>query len=158
MYEIMRTLIAEIVHDEQTRKKNEITEVDRDVFMGVLRTITTEYNDLCDKRNDLLHGTWFVGYTDSSNPDASEFIIHRFTSTKTGLAHLELEKNAAELLALVRRCERTRDWISLVHGCLAFSGVGLKISETFAVTGRQWCRRHNGQLEPLREKPSQAHT
>jgi hypothetical protein len=150
---ILSTIISEMVHDQQLCKEAGVSDSDRDVFVGVLRTITSEYNELCKKRNDLLHGTWFVGYTDADNPDASEFIVHRFDSTKRGLSPMKLEKNAGELRLLVKRCERTRDWIGLIVGCLGFAGVGIKISNTFKSHEGKWKRLHNGQLEPLQQTP-----
>jgi hypothetical protein len=48
---------------------------DREMFLGVMKTIADEYLALVNMRNNLLHGAWFVGYAASSNTLADEFDV-----------------------------------------------------------------------------------
>jgi hypothetical protein len=64
-----------------------ITTKDRDTLFGVLAFISTHYDDLSTQRNDLLHGTWYVGYVSNDDPNSAEFFIRRFKTTKQGLGH-----------------------------------------------------------------------
>jgi hypothetical protein len=68
------------------------TLAEKDAFLGVMRTIADEYGALTNKRNDLLHATWYIGFTDASDPDSSEFHIRKFTTSKHGLSRVELPK------------------------------------------------------------------
>jgi hypothetical protein len=43
-------------------KALQFASADRDVFLGVMSTIADEYNTLVNKRNNLLHATWFIGF------------------------------------------------------------------------------------------------
>jgi hypothetical protein len=95
LFEIFRTLIAEIIHGQETQKTKNISQEDLGTYLGVLSTIAGEYMDLCSIRNNLLHGTWFVGYSGSDDPYCKEFFIHRFDATKKGLSLTELPKTAS---------------------------------------------------------------
>jgi len=57
LFEIMRAIIAEVLKDDHHKLHN-----DRHLFAAVLRQISAEYMTLVSTRNNLLHGTWFVGY------------------------------------------------------------------------------------------------
>ena len=83
LYEIFRAVVVEVVDDAISLKKAKAGRVfdrdpplvvdlmekalqfasaDRDVFLGVMSTIADEYNTLVNKRNNLLHATWFIGF------------------------------------------------------------------------------------------------
>jgi hypothetical protein len=111
------------------------TPKDRDAFMGVLSTIAQEYDALTNKRNSLLHATWFVGYSSADDPTCSEFVAQKFVLTKRGLSAAELPKNAGELKALSERCEATQGWISWLADCLT---ADTKIQERFEHHGDEW--------------------
>src|SRR3954471_24774828 len=66
VFEIMRALIVDLVKQPERN----ITVKDRDSFNGVLAEIAAEYFSLLSVRNTLLHGTCFVGYVSSDDPDA----------------------------------------------------------------------------------------
>jgi hypothetical protein len=101
LFDIMRAIIAEIVNEEGSRHY-----ADRAVFKDVLTHIANEYNFLYWKRNDLLHGTWFIGYTGENDPTASQFEVRKYKTTKNGLERAtKLPKNATELLTLASRCD-----------------------------------------------------
>ena len=83
LFEIMRTLIAEVCKDKMARKKYKIDDDAQKIFLGVLDTITTEYMDLANKRNNLLHGTWYVGYTGPEDLEAKSFTSVRWRTVRT---------------------------------------------------------------------------
>jgi hypothetical protein len=131
LFDIMRAIIAEIVNEEGSRHY-----ADRAVFKDVLTHIANEYNFLYWKRNDLLHGTWFIGYTGESDPTASQFEVRKYKTTKNGLERAtELPKNATELLTLASRCDETRTWIGVVGHCVQDK---LSISEFFKSDNKEW--------------------
>jgi len=55
---------------------------------------------LANKRNNLLHATWFIGYSDSDDPDCHDFFVNKYTVTKEGFMPIDLPNTAAGLKAL----------------------------------------------------------
>jgi hypothetical protein len=172
LYEIMRALIAEVIHDSIDYHKSKeagvidndpplavsstgaplnFTIADRDVFFGVLKFIADEYNDLVTKRNNLLHATWFIGYVSTDDPNASEFYVRKYTTAKGGLTALPLPKNAAELKNLAERCDAVRTWIAWLQSCLKGED---SILDRFESSGGKWFFvSHAGQKTTLPDTP-----
>src|SRR4029077_9336681 len=156
LYEIFRAVVVEVVDDAISLKKAKTGRVFdrdpplvvdlmekalqfasayRDVFLGVMGTIADEYNTLVNKRNNLLHATWFIGFQGSGDPSCSESYVRKYATTKQGLTTVELPKNAPELRELSKRCEVTRNWIAWLHSCLRGSSY---IRERFEYHGKKW--------------------
>jgi hypothetical protein len=131
LFDTMRAIIAEIVNVETSPHY-----ADRATFKKVLSCIETEYNHLYNKRNELLHGTWLVGYTSFDDPNAKEFRIRKYKTTADGLADVQLPKNVPELLDLVARCDDARMWLGHIEFCLQDT---VPIHEFFRQTpGEPW--------------------
>ena len=157
LFDTLRALVAEAINDtfqeyedRANGKQNaepplltdphgnviSMTVKDRDTLFGVLAFLFRYYDDLANQRNDLLHGTWYVGYVSNDDPDSTEFFIRRFKPTKQGLYPVtKLPKTAGELKDLVKRCELVRGW-------LAYLGCVLKgqrpIGDVFEFSGGTW--------------------
>ena len=71
LFEIMRALFAELLK----RPDLNLETKDRETFSGVLSDIAGEYSVLTNVRNNLLHGTWYIGY--SSSDDRKLWDFHR---------------------------------------------------------------------------------
>lgn len=160
IFEMMRAVIVEIVnadikrHLETGRRADtepahatdergapvQFSPADREVFFGVLKTIAEEYNDLVNKRNSLLHATWFVGYTSPDDRSASEFFARKYAITKDGAKLLQLPKKAIELADLSARCDATRRWTGQLDVCLSNSGM---IHYYFGRSGKDWVLIHH---------------
>jgi hypothetical protein len=131
LYDIMRAIIAEIVN-----KPTSPHHADAANFKSLLGHIEGEYNHLFQKRNELLHGTWFIGFVSHSDPDAEAFFLRKYKTSADGLvAAKELPKNAAELLALKDRCDVLRTWIGQVDSCLRDAD---PLSEYFKYEDKTW--------------------
>ena len=151
LFEIFRAIVVEIIDDAIDYQKQyaltpptllstpplrtdvvgsplNISAQDKNTFLGVLATISSEYNDLISMRNSLLHATWFVGYGSPTDPESLEFYVQKFTPSKNGLKRLDLPKSADQLKALSRRCGEARTWIGFVLTCLIGSD---KIDDCF---------------------------
>ncbi|MEH2486929.1 hypothetical protein [Bradyrhizobium sp. AZCC 2230] len=113
LFDIMRAIIAEIVGD-----KNSPHHEDRLKFKKILGCIEGEYSSLLSKRNELLHGTWFIGYGAPDDPNAERFLVRKYKTTADGLGNIELPKNVAELDELTQRCVDTFLWIGHLDICL----------------------------------------
>lgn len=149
LYDIMRAIIAEILNKPDNSHHH-----DRAKFKSLLGYIEGEYNNLYQKRNELLHGTWLIGYVSEADPDAKEFSIRKYKTSADGLVRAkELPKNFPEMLALRDRCDILRTWIGHVDYCL---GEGTPIGDFFKYekNEKNWCFRYSSSSAwtALREK------
>jgi hypothetical protein len=153
LYEIFRGVIVAIIDDsiwvQKAKEDGTIHDLDieslshpltftpknREAFLGVMKAITTEYDSLCSTRNDLLHGTWYIGYPSGEEAPPSEFMVHKYKTTKEGLSRAELPKNAEQLRELTIRCETTVDWLVWLHVCLIGQD---HIAQRFVRKGSNW--------------------
>lgn len=71
--------------------------------------IAKDFSDLIRIRNELVHGTWFIGFGNEHTVDWSEFHAQKAKVTKTGLKYAELPKTAEELRSLSSRAAGVRD-------------------------------------------------
>jgi hypothetical protein len=131
LFEILRTMIAEISKNTYTRKKHHIDDDSQAIIVGVLGTINKEYEDIANLRNSLLHGTWYVGFTGPDNLEAKEFYVQKFATRAIGLVPLELPKTAAELNALTERCYAVRYWIIPINSVFLFDDGAFRLKEKF---------------------------
>jgi hypothetical protein len=174
LYDILRAVIAAIVNDSiaiQENLKKEIpivdaeppylvdrngkalkfTPDDRDRFSSVMRAIAEAYTGLANKRNDLLHATWFIGYKSADDPYSSEFYVHKLDVTKKGLKRPSaLPKNAKELKELSGRCDETRTWIGHLVECVKGNDL---VQDRFQWQGgKLWLVSHAGNKTTLPKK------
>lgn len=126
LFDILQAMMAEVIKDPNAPEY-----VDREAFSQVLKQINKEYSDLASTRNNLLHGTWYIGYSSPDDPNSEKFQIRKFGTTKQGLKRLELPEGAAELDALTNRCEATRDWLSVLCACLGDDNAKFSVRERF---------------------------
>jgi hypothetical protein len=169
LFDVLRALIAEAIKDTLQEIENRKTETreadppllrdafgdplpltikDRDALFGVLGFVAKQYDDLCNQRNDLLHGTWFVGFVSEQDPHSAEFFINRLKARKSGLSPASgLPKTAAELKSLADRCEAVRLWIGFIEEVLKGD---LTMNEGFEFgEGTWWLVVHSGQKDTL---------
>jgi hypothetical protein len=140
LFDVFRAVLREIIDDPQYQTKHDLTKSHVEQFSGVLKAIATEYETLSNKRNNLLHGTWFVGYRGHDNPNAESFQVRKYATSADGLVAKDLPTTAPELDVLRIRCEETRTWIGTVYGCLPTSNVSLSIENCFKRNGKDWER------------------
>ncbi len=173
VFEILRAIVAELISGsivEQTLLKEGIIEelettdprgnplcfspAEQDSYLGVMKFIAGEYNDLVETRNALLHGTWFVGYVHESDPTSIEFHVRKYSVTKTGLDPMkELPKNAKELRELAHRCDQVRTWIAALSYCVQGNE---KLDVYFDQQQKQWFLKMGGNKTTLPGKLPEA--
>lgn len=140
IFEIFRAVLAEKISDKTYSAVYHIRETEISIYNGVLGAISGEYEALANKRNDLLHGTWYVGFTDSGDPHADKFHVIRHRTTATGLKRLEMPETAPQLDELSERCSETTTWITTLQSCVPPSEAGLMVEECFRSVGKVWER------------------
>jgi hypothetical protein len=111
---ILRSIIAEIVTDPDYG----VIAPERDAVLAIIKYIATEYEKLASIRNNLLHGTWHIGWAHPDDQDFSELRIHKFKSTSRGFESQELPKSADELNSITKECDEIEHLIRSLWGCL----------------------------------------
>jgi hypothetical protein len=143
IFEIMRAIIIEIVDAAiaegaalgQGKDKRPVSKSDPNAFLGLMKFIADEYDELVKIRNGLLHATWFVGYKSVDDPASSEFYVRKYTVTKEGLSPVQLPKNARQLEELSHRCDYIRTWIGMLVNCANGS---YQLEDHFEQDGKRW--------------------
>jgi hypothetical protein len=161
LFDIFRAMVAEVLRDALKEKEDRakghnegrplvvdgdgnplsITIKDQETLLGVLGFMQRKYDELANKRNDILHGTWFVGYPSSDDPYSSKFFIRRLKTTKRGLSPVaDLPKNANELAALSEKCATIREWVTIFMMCLDGTAT---VADSFVFADQTWWRVSN---------------
>jgi hypothetical protein len=130
IYEIFIAVIAETLNDQRYRDANNISEAEIRYFSAVISQLSGEYNKLCSKRNNLLHGTWSIGFSHADDPDSATFDIDKYSVGGGGVVPLSLPKTASDLQELSERCDEVRSWIATLHAS-ATRKPGCKILDCF---------------------------
>jgi hypothetical protein len=133
LFEIMRAIISVLVAKSSHRAYPH-----RDFYRNLLGDLQRQYDYLVNMRNNLLHGTWYIGIGRSGlDPDHVEFDLLKYTTTKDGLARLKLPKTAKELRGLTKACEDTLAWIENIGGSVDPIRT-VEIKELFAYGDGKW--------------------
>jgi hypothetical protein len=114
LLEILRALVGDYML-EAARK---VERGDREVVRAVLSQIAGEYQDLSRKRNDIVHGTWFIGWAEPARESEGEMVSMKFGLTPDGLTPKKLPESATAMHALVAACDRLREEIKAVRQSL----------------------------------------
>jgi hypothetical protein len=133
LMEIFRAIVMEFLRDDAFRSDMLIDDKERDTYLGVIKQLHIEYEELANIRNNLLHGTWYIGYANDQQQDFEEFRVLKFRTNKTGSGYIDdLPKTAKELKKLRERCEKVRDWIQSIPAFFAFRREGkIRISGNY---------------------------
>jgi len=127
LFDVMQALVAEIVGDTIRNPPFDVggkgpvpdfTAPDRNTFWGVMKFVAEEYGELTTTRNNLLHATWFTGYSDVDDPFGSEFYARKYSAGKDRLSSLDLPKDAITFVRLSNRCDALRHWIIWLRSCV----------------------------------------
>lgn len=145
LFEIFRALIIEFLNLPDIAAKPK----DQNMFQGVLKTIASEYFELTNKRNTLLHGTWHIGYSTHEDPNSETFFLHKFKPTGGGLEKADVPNRAFDLLALKDRCEDTRNWIAFIYACVPRHDRPYeRVAERFVFKDAEWCLSLGAGMQP----------
>jgi hypothetical protein len=133
LFEIARALYGEMINDAEYK----ITTEQGIVIKGVLKQISAEYSDLLAHRNNMVHGTWYIGWASPADEEFSDLKIAKYKATSSGFAAAETPKNTAELQALTERCKQNAFLINLLNATFIFPG-GPRVCENFHKEKDTW--------------------
>lgn len=96
-----------------------ISPPDIDIFHSALTKIGHEVEALVSARNNVLHGTPFIGWTSSQQTDFEQMDIFKWGVSAKGWSELKTPKSAADLTKLVARCQGAGSAVRLIAAAAA---------------------------------------
>lgn len=119
--EPLRTLLQSLLSEIE-----EFDDSDRKIFKAIFK----KAQDLIKSRNDIIHGTWFIGWASEDQTDFRIANGHKLQRKASGLAVKELNYSPKDFMALSEECAETeklvsRLWVSIIND--------LKISKNFEI-------------------------
>jgi len=81
LFDCMRALYAQRIKMEGESWPAEEIEVIR----SILKQLSTGVEEVANRRNQLLHATWYIGWAKPSDSDFSELRVHKGKTSKEGL-------------------------------------------------------------------------
>ena len=133
LFEILRAVVADIVRNPD----NKIDSKEGGAADAILKQISTDYSTLLGRRNDLIHGTWRIGWASADADNFSEIAVSKFKATASGLASVPPPKDIAELEQLSRQCTDTAHLVRCLIACLAWPS-GPRILANFVCEKKTW--------------------
>lgn len=127
LFRIYQAMVGEIINDRDTK----LDSAEKEAIGGVLQQIDKDLMSLISKRNDHLHGTWYVGWGNESTQDWSKIGFSRFKATKAGLAPVDGPETAQEIASLSEECSRLTDYLMRFDACLTWHD-GPRVAKNFA--------------------------
>ena len=133
MWDIFRNLLTVIV----TEMMPALDSRQRDITLEILKQLDRDYKELVRRRNQLLHGTWYIGWASSQDSDFSDITVTKFKWKATGESTPPPLKDADELKSLCEECDRVGNEIRSIWALFLMSD-GPHIAEGFTKVDGRW--------------------
>jgi hypothetical protein len=133
LFEIARALYGEMINDADYK----IPAKEGEVIKGVLKQIATEYSNLLSNRNNMVHGTWYIGWASAADQEFSDLKIAKYKATSSGFTAADTPKNTTELQSLTERCKHNAFLIGLLNITFTMPG-GPRTHENFHKEKDTW--------------------
>ncbi len=104
---IFSALVAEVRGDQ-------LVDNEKRIFANILKRIT----ELTERRNDIIHRMWFVGWAAPADEDFSKVAGWKFANTNKGVEFRALEYTAADFDLRSVEAEELATLIDRLNGCL----------------------------------------
>lgn len=101
----------------------------------VLKDFRSRFQRLTEKRNDIVHGTWFVGWASEDQEDFSAIRGFKDSISKSGSGFKPLPESVEKIAALTREAEELGSLVSRLDGCFR---CGFKVSKNFVQENGKW--------------------
>lgn len=132
LFEIFRAMVIEALAESD----RDVPAREQDVANAVLTSIADQYNHLVARRNELLHGTWHIGWASPDQEDFSKIPAMKLKVTKAGLRSVDMPRDIDELRALSSQCKRLNKMIYAVYFCVLHGENAF--SRKFQKDGSDW--------------------
>ena len=117
MRQMLQSLIGQIRPDNPAEK-------------GIVKDLLDRHQKLISRRNDVLHGTWFIGYGNEETTDWSTAIGFKLSKDKKGAKHKTLKYKVEDFEEMIKEAEDLTVALHRLTGC--FTG-GHAVEKNFEV-------------------------
>ena len=117
--EPLRSLVVSLI--PQTHK---LSQTDKKIVSRILKNV----QDLTKNRNDVLHGTWFIGWASVGETEFKNAPGLKFKKDKSGAATKSFNWTVGEFVELTEKATQLWGLLERLNGCIAF---GFTIEKNF---------------------------
>lgn len=114
---LFSALVAETQRLDQTDKK-------------ILDSVLKRFQALTERRNDIIHGTWFIGWASATDTDFSVASGHKHHRSNKGASSKTFSYSPADFQALAKEAEALAAIFHRLNGCFVGSHA---VSKNFRV-------------------------
>jgi hypothetical protein len=91
-------------------------EADKKLASNILGNISTRLQKMVEIRNEMVHGTWLIGFASEQQTDFSEAKGFKPKNTKNGVEHRDITKTKADFDLLVDDCRMLTALVNRIVG------------------------------------------
>lgn len=102
---LFESLIGEIVNPNDDERK-------------IIKNILSRIQKITEKRNDVVHSTWFIGWGNETTQDFSEAPGYRLHKNKQSAALKAFKYKAEDFSAFVEEADKLSALVMRLHGCI----------------------------------------
>ena len=119
--EPLRALMMSLI--SETHK---LSEIDK----KIVNKIACRVQELTKKRNDVLHGTWFIGWAHDGDEDFTNAPGVKFKKNKKGAATMNINWKVKDFDNLISEAIEVWNLLARLNGCISFN---FKIEDNFTI-------------------------
>lgn len=112
---LFESLIGELINPNDKERK-------------IINNIISRVQKITEKRNDVVHGTWFIGWGNETTQDFSEALGYKLHKNKQGAALKSLKHKVEDFSTLVEEAEKLFSLVTRLGVCMT---LGLSIEKNF---------------------------
>ena len=102
---LLESLIGELVTPNDKERK-------------IVKNILSRIQKLTEKRNDVVHSTWFIGWGNEQTQDFSEAPGHKLHKNKQGASIKSFRYKAEDFSSLVDEAKKLSSFVSTLNICI----------------------------------------
>lgn len=108
--EPLRGVVVSLIYETQT-----LSDTDRKIVHKILK----EIQDLTKLRNDVIHGTWFIGWVSSDDTEFTDALGIKFKKDKDGVATKNFSWKKNDFDELTEKAKELTNLLARLSGCIS---------------------------------------
>jgi len=133
LWDIFRNLVTAIV----TEFMPKLSDDERTATLQILRQMDGEYKELAKRRNQLVHGTWLIGWASAQDTDFSHMGVVKMKWKATGELQSSPLKDADELKSITADCDRLAGEVQTLWMLFQLTD-GPRVLQNFTKSEKRW--------------------
>jgi len=117
----LRTLLESLIGETVDLNNNE---------KNIIKNIFSRIQKITEKRNDIVHSTWFIGWGNETTQDYTDAPGHKLHKNKQGAALKAFNYKSDNFSEFVEEAEKLSSLVLRLHGCITS---GFSIEKNFKV-------------------------